>query len=1401
MIKPDYLFEISWEVCNKTDGIYNVIAGKAEYMKSGFKNYILFGPDVWRDANKQNPEFNEDLSLFPELQNYAAEKGFRVRPGYWNIPEKPIVILIEFSKFINKKDNIFEEYWDKFGLDSLMGQWDYIEPASFGYAAGKTIEGFSSLYFSGETKSVAQFHDWNTGTGVLYLKDKLPHIATIFTIHSSVIAKTLAGNGERFYNNIESVSADDKAQEYGIKANHSLEKTAAQNADRFTSISEFTAKHSEIFNGIKPDAITPNGYNSKLIIADDEYETKRKKSAAKIREVAQAVLNEKLPANTRFIFTSGLYEYYNKGFGLLTSAFKRMKEMDLNGTIVFFLLVPSHIYGPRKILKKKLQEGSTQNIGDSMLTHELHNEDFDPILSSLRRKNVRNNKQSDIKIIYVPAFLDGKDEIFNIPYLDLLLGFDSGIFPAYYEPWGYTVQETLTLRIPAVTTDATGIGSWLLKTGIKDEDCIKVLHRTDDNDMDVIHQLMEIMNNCAKRSDKERKAIKQRAFEIAKKTTWNNLLPQLDKIYSDTINSLQKDGRLAAKPASAGRKFKQVETYQSNKPVWRTLSVKPEYSGKLKGLDELSKNLWWAWDHEAVDLFREILKVDVTDACIDPIAILKKVPYERFSKLEKNKDFIAKFDRVYKRFKDYINTPFDEKLPTIAYFSMEYGLANIVKIYSGGLGILAGDYLKQASDSLYNMVAVGLFYRQGYFTQQITAHGDQNAIYESQKFNELPAELVKDENGDAVTIQVALPGRVINVQIWKLKVGRIDLLLLDTDREDNRDEDKMITYRLYGGNNEHRLKQEMILGIGGIRALRKLNIRQNIYHCNEGHAAFIGFERMNNLVNNYKLSFPEALEVVRASTLFTTHTPVPAGHDAFDENMIMTYMGHYPERYGINWQEFVNLGKAVPNKAGEEFSMSVLAANIAQEINGVSKLHGEVTKRDIFPTLWNGYFPEELHIGYVTNGVHDKTWTAKEWQQVLCDKNENIVFGKINELSDKQIHEIRKGRKERLINYIKSQLEDIRVLRSEDPKQILQIKNNINADALTIGFARRFAAYKRGKLLFTDIKRLEKIVNDPKRPVQFLFAGKAHPRDDKGQAIIREITEISKRPEFRGKILFLEDYNINLAKKLVQGVDIWMNTPTRPQEASGTSGMKAVMNGVMNFSVLDGWWVEGYREGAGWALPEKRTYEHQEMQNNLDAEMLYHILENEIVPTYYERDEKGISEKWIQYIRKCVAEIAPEFTTKRMIDDYNDRFYGKLYERNIKMREEDFAKAKELTAWKRRFLNRWNDIEVLELSMSDPVKDPVNPGEKYYGKLLIDIKDIQPENIGVEVVITESSAEGKKNIIQIEPLEMNKFDEGKAEFSIVITPPGPGNYDFAFRLFPQHEDLPHRQDFAYVRWI
>jgi starch phosphorylase len=737
---------------------------------------------------------------------------------------------------------------------------------------------------------------------------------------------------------------------------------------------------------------------------------------------------------------------------------------------------------------------------------------------------------------------------------------------------------------------------------------------------------------------------------------------------------------------------------------------------------------------------------------------------------------------------------------------MEYGLTDHLKIYSGGLGVLAGEYLKEASDSNVDMVAVGFLYRYGYFTQTLSVDGQQIANYEPQNFNKLPLTQVKDEHGTPVLVEVPYPNRTVYAAVWKVAVGRVPLYLLDTDLEANSEQDRSISFQLYGGDNENRLKQEIMLGIGGILALQKLGITKDVYHCNEGHAALINIQRLVDCVQKNNLSVAEALEVVRASSLYTVHTPVPAGHDSFAEQLFGSYMSKYPAQLGISWTDLINMGRETPN-SDEKFSMSVFACNTCQCVNGVSWLHGIVSQK-MFSTIWKGYFPEELHVSYVTNGVHMPTWATSEWKELYektfgkefyKDQSNVKIWEKINEVPDKTIWDIRTGLKNKLIGFIRGQFSDNWLKTQQDPSKIVAILDKINPNALLIGFGRRFATYKRAHLLFNDLARLEKIVNNPNFPVQFIYTGKAHPADNAGQGLIKRIVEISRMPQFLGKIIFLENYDMRLAKRLISGVDIWLNTPTRPLEASGTSGEKAQMNGVLNFSVKDGWWYEGYVEGAGWALTEKRTYDNQEYQDHLDAATIYTMLENEIIPLFFDRNEQNVPEKWIKFIKKSVAEITPHFTTKRMIDDYIERFYNVLGKRCKQLSENNFTKACEIVAWKKNIAAHWDAVEVNSLSVS--VSENPTVGEMYKAEAVVNVKELNDNGIGLELVTSTLDEKGNMRFASAKEFDLLKREGNLLYFGLQTTLKQGGTYKYAFRLFPKNVDLPHRMDFCYVRWL
>ena len=851
-----------------------------------------------------------------------------------------------------------------------------------------------------------------------------------------------------------------------------------------------------------------------------------------------------------------------------------------------------------------------------------------------------------------------------------------------------------------------------------------------------------------------------------------------------------------------------IKVSNVNTPNWKEVTVKSRIPAELEKLSEISRNIWWAWNFEATELFRDLDPELWKECGQNPVLLLERMSYEKLEALAKDKVILRRMNDVYTKFRDYMDVKPDESRPSVAYFSMEYGLSSVLKIYSGGLGVLAGDYLKEASDSNVDLCAVGFLYRYGYFIQTLSMDGQQIANYEAQNFCQLPIDRVMDANGQPMVVDVPYLDYYVHANVWRVNVGRISLYLLDTDNEMNSEFDRPITHQLYGGDWENRLKQEILLGIGGILTLKALGIKKDVYHCNEGHAALINVQRICDYVAT-GLTFDQSIELVRASSLYTVHTPVPAGHDYFDEGLFGKYMGGYPARMGISWDDLMDLGRNNPGDKGERFCMSVFACNTSQEVNGVSWLHGKVSQ-EMFSTIWKGYFPEEIHVGYVTNGVHFPTWSATEWKELYFKYfNENFWFDQSNpkiweaiyNVPDEEIWKTRMTMKNKLVDYIRKSFRDTWLKNQGDPSRIVSLMDKINPNALLIGFGRRFATYKRAHLLFTDLERLSKIVNNPDYPVQFLFTGKAHPHDGAGQGLIKRIIEISRRPEFLGKIIFLENYDMQLARRLVSGVDIWLNTPTRPLEASGTSGEKALMNGVVNFSVLDGWWLEGYREGAGWALTEKRTYQNQEHQDQLDAATIYSILETEILPLYYARNKKGYSEGWIKVVKNSIAQIAPHYTMKRQLDDYYNKFYNKLSKRFQMLSADDNAKAKEIAAWKEEVVSKWDSIEIVSCDKVEELKaGDIESGKEYTITYVIDEKGLN-DAVGLELVTTYTTADGKQHVYSVEPFSVIKKEGNLYTFQVKHSLSNAGSFKVSYRMFPKNPELPHRQDFCYVRWF
>ncbi len=1399
-MQTNYIFETSWEICNKIGGIYTVLSTKAKSIVDQYHDkYILIGPDVWKETT-ENPDFLEDHTLFMEWKVQAAKQGLKIRTGRWNIEGKPLVILVDFSHLLARKDEIFAKFWETYKLDSLHGAWDYIEPALFGYTAGQVVRSYSEFYLRESDNIIAHFHEWMTGTGVLYLKDRAPYVSTVFTTHATVLGRSIAGSGLPLYARLEEYDPYYASRDFQVVSKHSLETTAAREADAFTTVSDITARECRHFLGRDPEVITPNGFEADFVPKGKKFDTTRSAARDRAIETAGTITGKKYGDDTLLLITSGRYEFRNKGIDLFIKALGEInRAKNSKRDILAYITIPADHRGPANIFRGKEKR-------NNYTTHKLNHPENDAILNELKNQGITNDINDKVHVIFVPAYLNGNDGVINLSYYDFLIGQDLSVFPSYYEPWGYTPLESVAFKVPTLTTDKAGFGDWVSRNFELKAPSVTIIQREESGDEEAIKQIRELIERFAA-DGKHNEAVSE-TTSIFQKAQWKTFV----KHYYESWEIAVKN---SASRKTPDLKIERVETkeveaiIQPDRPEWKKIIVESPLMASKHPLKEIAFNLWWSWNTDAVELFESIHPKRWRQVEYNPVRLLESLSLDEIEKLLADKDFNERVDRVYARLQDYLKETEQKPEQQIAYFSMEYGLQASIQIYSGGLGILAGDYLKQASDSNKNMIGIGLLYRQGYFKQLINYKGEQVAEYKPQKFTQLPLIPVRNEHGEWVKVKIALPGRSVTAKAWRINVGRIPLYLLDTDITENNPEDRAITYQLYGGDNEHRLKQEMVLGLGGVRLINELGACPDVFHLNEGHSAFSSLERLKLLMEREGLDFEIAKEVVRASTLFTTHTPVPAGHDAFEEHLMRAYLPHFAEHFKINWEEFMGLGRFNQANANEKFSMSVLALKLAQEVNGVSKIHGKVS-RDMFQPLYPGYYSDELHIGHVTNGVHYFTWTDKIWQELYVKtfgkefeqhQPNTSYWERIYDVPDEVIWKNRLALKSHLIKEIrKKQKRDLKQ-RFENPKVMVESLAALDEHALIIGFARRFATYKRAHLLFTNPERLAAIVNNKEKPVIFLFSGKAHPNDKAGQDLIKRIIEISRMPEFVGRVIFLQDYDMIGGKLMTSSVDIWLNTPTRPLEASGTSGEKAVMNGVVNFSVLDGWWAEGYLPEAGWAIEEQRSFANQQFQDELDAEIIYSTLEQEIIPTYYKTDKSGIPTEWVGYIKNTIAKVAPHFTMQRMLEDYFTQFYGKLFEGGTKMRGNGYETARNLVLWKNKVRRAWDQISVDSLKIPDVNKGFIKFGEHFVAEVTLNIPGLDPQDIGVEILMgNKTNGDIKKIDLSLE-LDLKAFKNGKAAFTCSFPLKNAGVHDYSFRIFPKHPDLRYRMDFPLVKWV
>jgi phosphorylase/glycogen(starch) synthase len=1407
------LFEVSWEVCNKVGGIYTVIRSKLhEARKQYGDNYFLVGPlfDV-------NPEFTEETNIdVNNIKHKLQQSGITAKIGKWNHETRPNVVLVKYKDTVDQGKLLYQ-LWEDFGVDSMTGGWDYIEPVLFGTVAAKAIQIISSLY--SDHKPISQFHEWITGAGLLYLKKRAPHIATVFTTHSTVLGRSMAGHGIDIYQQQSNINTDSEAARLNVIAKHTMECSVAREADCFSTVSEITGIESRHVLNVRPDLILPNGFDVKHspdFTNDRNYFLDNRQ---KLLAFASKFLKRELsPDGTFILSTSGRFEFHNKGMDLLLDALGHLKHQQhlLNKQLVVYMFI---IAGAMKSSDDQQKYERYAMVS----THALWDPHNDPVINTCMRLNLLNHPDDKVNVIFLPAFLNGNDGVLNMEYYDALSGCDMTVYPSFYEPWGYTPLESIAYSIPTVGSDLSGFGKWILSKDLEGNG-IHVLKRLKADYDSVKQTLCDHIVNYSRLDSTAMAKIRGHIRNIALNAEW-------EIFYRHYLDAYHHACQTCDNPA-LGRHKKEHIRFESLKfrgadsprPRFRQVSVKASIPRRISRLRDLAYNLWWSWNPDAQELFSRLDPVLYDKTGGNPVCLIETVDPEKLETMAGNDTYLQLYENIitaFDRYEGQKQSPvkdlkaFSRERP-IVYFSMEYGLHECLPIYSGGLGILSGDYIKSASDLNIPLVGIGLIYKNGYFKQGISKEGEQKVAYYHNDYFRMPLTETR-KNNEQVMISIEMPGRKLYARAWEARVGRVSIFFLDTDIPDNNPADREITSKLYGGDRRLRIEQEILLGIGGVRLLQELNLNPVVFHINEGHSAFLIVERIIHLMKYSNLDLKTAQEVVKASTVFTTHTPVPAGNETFDMKLAENYLRPYVEGNGLGWQEFNELGHKRVTDTGP-FEMTVLALKNSHKRNSVSKLH-KLVSREIWSDLWKGMLQEEVPIQHITNGVHAATWMAPEIKN-LIDKycatglNEDLlkenVWKKIADIPDDLLWQAHLALKNRLISDIKERITAHWTREGEGPALIEKFSEQCSANRLTIGFARRFAIYKRPTLIFRDFDRLKKILADKKHPVQFIFAGKTHPADKAAFDLIKEIVALSKQDEFIGKIIFLENYDMKLARHLIAGVDVWLNTPRRPLEASGTSGQKAGMNGVVNFSVLDGWWDEGFNGQNGFALGERTEFKNPERQDIADSEAFYDTLENEIIPAFFNENSAGLPGKWIKTMKHSMESIIAEFNTHRMLNEYMEKLYLPTANKFINRTDNNFSKAKEIAGWKKSMTSRFSTIHINNIIIEGIQGDNLNVNDAMQIILEVDPGRVKKEELKAETVVildkgdTEGVYPDEKVIfdedVRYVPMEIIEEAEGLLKYRGKYIAEKSGKINYGVRILPFHKDIENIFDLNLVYW-
>ncbi|MBQ9537557.1 MAG: alpha-glucan family phosphorylase [Desulfovibrionaceae bacterium] len=1413
---PVSLFEVSWEVCNKVGGIYSVVSSKALKTRDVFKdNYIVFGPLL-----QNNSGFEETSEpVWDRIRPALAEKEIVASLGRWDIPGKPLAVLVDFSKRYDSNQLLYD-LWKNFGVDSLSGAWDYIEPVMFSTLCGEVISIIhKQIIEPKEGRSVALFHEWMCGAGLLYLKKNAPDVATVFTTHATMLGRAMAGEGSDIYSTLRSINPANEAASHNITAKWSMESTSAREADSFTTVSNITGEESAAFLGRQPTVITTNGLDMRVIpdFSVDRHVALDRR--AKVLSLCRHFLRGNLPENPRIILISGRYEYHNKGVDIFLEALAKA-NINLSGSHENYILALCLVMGGHTGVNEFAISGNPQANDNGLpflCTHHAWNAPNDPILNNCRRLGLNNMPEDHVKVIFNPAMLDGNDGFFNMSYEDVLSACDAGIFPSWYEPWGYTPQECAACAVPTVTTDLSGFGIWA-KQKMQEEGLegrgVHILPRRGRSFDESVQALQQVVLDIATCSMEDMRQWRTNARRLAEKTDWNLFY---DCYYQAFYTALTRADNRVDRPQTTREELNRVLTASSSAtPFLRSILAVAEIPKALSRLRDLSRNLWWCWNNKAKTLFSD-LNPQTWELTHNPIEVLEETDPKRLKYLSQNKEYMQMYNEVIAAFDNYMAEPLraQSELVTpqhpIAYFSTEYGLNESVPIYSGGLGVLSGDHLKSASDLAIPLVGIGLLYRKGYFKQRLDLSGRQVADYPVNKFAHLPIKPLLDDAGDPILIQIDLPGRALYARIWKIQVGRISLYLLDSNVDKNRQEDREITANLYVGDRETRLLQEMLLGMGGIRLLKTLGIEPHVFHMNEGHSALLVFERLLQFMS-LGMTYAEAKNRVCADTLFTTHTPVAAGNEAFAVELMQRYFESTAQRLGLSWQQFVQLGQ-MEGSNPQNFELTILALRFSLWSNGVSRLHGEVA-RHMWNKLWKNLPLSEIPIYHVTNGVHTQSYVGMQMEEILNQYlgpewvtagPDDPVWKKVDNIPIEDYWAARMTQKEELLSFMRDNLIDFALKFNLSSKQIKAMERLLHPNTLIIGFARRFAPYKRATLLFADPERLARILDDPNRPVCFVFAGKAHPADEAGNDLIQRVVEACTDPKFIGKIFFIEDYNLRISRLLSQGCDVWLNTPRRPYEASGTSGMKLPVNGGINLSISDGWWCEGYNRNNGWTIgPVVKLELPKDSQNDYaDAESLYNLLERDVIPLYHELDENNLQSRWIRMSKNSMKSLTAMYSSSRMLRDYCKQGYLPAAARRARLEANDWQLLREVTKWEESLPSRFRTVSMDKIEIKGADGNTMLCGEPISINLHLHLGEMRSDEIQAQLVI--GLVHGNGNFITpptVLPLEghIAHNDADGMDFHITYTPTANGHYSYGIRIVPVHPGLSSYLETGLMIW-